>query len=63
MNCNCNKNETVKHCWGGYHNFSWNQKKVVDRENMLIPRTNKETIHTLRSPNRIKKNQSFLHIS
>ena len=24
------KNEIVKHCWETDHNFSWNQKKVVD---------------------------------
>ena len=26
--CNCEKNETAKHCWEG-HSFSWHQKNVV----------------------------------
>ena len=26
------KNETAKHCWEADGNFSWDQKKVVDRE-------------------------------
>ena len=28
----CDKNEITKHCWEADHNFSWDQKKVVDRE-------------------------------
>ena len=31
-NWNCEKNEIVKHCWEADHNFSWDQKKVVDWE-------------------------------
>ena len=37
------------------HNFIWDQKKVVDRENRLIPKKIKETIHSLKNPNQINK--------
>ena len=37
------------------HNFSWNQEKVVDTENSLIPRKIKETIHSLKNSNHINK--------
>ena len=53
-NCDCNKNEIAKHCWEVDHNFTWDQKKVVDRER-LIPRKIKETIHSLKNPNHINK--------
>ena len=49
------KNEIPEHCWEADHNFSWNQKKVVDRESRLIPRKIKETIHTSENPNHINK--------
>ena len=54
-NCDCEKNETAKKCWEADHNFSWDQKKVVDRESRLIPRKIKETIHSLKNPNHINK--------
>ena len=54
-NYDCDKNEIAKHCWEAYHNFSWDQKKVIDRENGLIPRKIKETMHSLKNPNHIKK--------
>ena len=54
-NCDCDKNEIAKHCWEADHNFNWDQKKVVDRESRLIPRKIKETIHSLKNPNHIKK--------
>ena len=54
-NCDCDKNEIAKHCWEADHNFSWHEKKVVDRESRLIPRKIKETIHSLKSPNHINK--------
>ena len=38
-----------------YHNFSLDQKKVVDRESRLIPRKIKETLHYLKNPNHISK--------
>ena len=44
-----------KHCWETDHNFSWDQKKVVDRESRLIPRKIKETINSLKSPNAVNK--------
>ena len=43
-NRDCEKNETVKHCWEAHDNFSWDQKKIVDSENRLIPRKIKETM-------------------
>ena len=54
-NCDCDKNETAKHCWKAGHNFNWDQKKVFDRENRLIPRKIKETIHFLKNSNNIDK--------
>ena len=54
-NCNCDKNETAKHCWEADHNFNWDQKKVIDRDSRLIPRKIKKTIHSLKNPNHINK--------
>ena len=54
-NCNCKKNEIAKHCWEADHNFSWDQKEVVDRESRLIPRKIKEIMHSLKNPNYINK--------
>ena len=42
-NCDFDKNEITKHCWEADHNFNWDQKKVIDKENRLIPRKIKET--------------------
>ena len=53
-NGDCDKNEIAKHCWEADHNFSWDQKKVFDRERMLIPRKIKENIHSLKNRNHIK---------
>ena len=50
-NCDREKNEIVKHCWEAVPNYSCDQKNVGYRENRLIPRKIKETIHFLRSPN------------
>ena len=54
-NCNCDKSEIGKHCWEAEQNFNWGQKKVIDRENRLILREIKETIHSLKNPNDIDK--------
>ena len=54
MNCDCDKNEIVKHCREADHNLNWNQKKVVDGESRLIARKIKETIHPLNA-NHINK--------
>ena len=54
-NCDCNKNETAKHCWEADHNFNWDQKKVIDRESRLIPRKIKQTINSLKNPNHIAR--------
>ena len=53
--CNCDKDESAKHCWEADHNFIWDQKKVNDRESRLIPRKVKEMIHFLKNPNHINK--------
>ena len=52
-NCNCDKNEIAKHCWGADHNFNWDQKKIFDGKSRLIPRKIKETVHSLKHPNHI----------
>ena len=49
-NCDCDKNEIAKHCWEADHNFSWDQKKVVNRESRSTPWKIKETIHSLKYP-------------
>ena len=54
-NCDCDQNEIAKHCWEADHNFSWDQKNVIDRESRLIPREIKETIHSLKYLNHINK--------
>ena len=54
-NCDCDKNTIAKHFWEAYHNFNWDQKKVIDRESRLISRKIKETIHSLENPNHINK--------
>ena len=59
-NYDCDKNEIAKHCWEADHNFNWNQKKVIDRENRLIPRKIKENIHSLKNPNHINKTSYML---
>ena len=41
-------------------NFSWDQKKLVDREIKLISQNFKETVHFLSSPNHITKISSML---
>ena len=37
------------------YNFNWDQKKVIDRENRLIPRKIRQTIHSLKNPNHSNK--------
>ena len=58
-NCDCEKNEIVKHCLEADHNFSWDPK-VVDRESRLITKKIKETVYSLKNPNHINKNSSIL---
>ena len=36
-NCDCDNNETAKYSWEADNNFSWDQKKVVDKKSRLIP--------------------------
>ena len=43
-NCDCDNNEIAKQFWYADHNFSLDQKNVVDSESRLIPRKIKETI-------------------
>ena len=52
-NFDCYKSKIAKHCWEVDHNFSWDQKKVVNRESRLIPRKIKETIRFLMNSNYI----------
>ena len=52
-NCNYDKNEIAKYCFEADQNFSWDQKKVVDKESRLIPWKIKETMHSLKNPNHI----------
>ena len=54
-NYDCDKNEPAKHCWEADQNFSWDQKKVIDRESRFIPGKIVETIHFLKNPNHINK--------
>ena len=54
-NYDCDKNEIAKHVWEANHNFNWNQKKVIDRENRI-----KENIHSLKNPNPIDKTSYML---
>ena len=54
-NCDCEKNETAKQCCKTDQNYSWDQKKVVDRESRLTPRKVKEAIYSLKNPNHINK--------
>ena len=68
-NCDCDKDKIVEYCWEADHNFSWDQKKVNDRECRLIPwkiketihslKKTKETIHSLKNPNHINKFPAF----
>ena len=44
-NYHSEKNEITEHCCEADQTFSWDQKKVVHRENRLIPRKIKETNH------------------
>ena len=50
--CDWENNEIAKHC---FHNFSWDQKKVVDKGSRLISKKSKETINSLKNPSYINK--------
>ena len=54
-NCDCDKNEIAKHCWEADHNFSWDQKKVVDTESRLISMKFKEILPFFKNTNHINK--------
>ena len=54
-NCDCDKNEIAKHCLEADLNVGWDEKKAVVRKSSLTPRKIKETIHSLKNPNHIKK--------
>ena len=49
-------NQIAKHCWEADHNLNWDEKEGIDRESRLIFGNIKETIHSLKNPNHIKKN-------
>ena len=54
-NGDCERNKTRNHWWQTDHSFSWDQKKVVDRESRLVPTEITDTIHSLKNPNHINK--------
>ena len=54
-NCDCDKTEIAKHCWEADNNFSWDQKKVIDRVSRLVSRKIKETIPSLKNSNHLNK--------
>ena len=54
-NWDCEKNKISKHSWEANHNFSCDQKKVVDRESKLISCKIKKTMDSLKNPNHISK--------
>ena len=54
-NLDCEKNKISKHSWEANHNFSCDQKKVVDRESKLISCKIKKTMDSLKNPNHISK--------
>ena len=51
-NCICDKNEIANYWWEADHNLNWDQKKLLDRQNRLIPKKIKEAIHSLKNLNR-----------
>ena len=43
--CECYKNQTAKHCWEAYHNFSWDQKKLlIGKAGQVLGRSKKPHI-------------------
>ena len=54
-NWDCEKNKISTHSWEANHNFSCDQKKVVDRESKLISCKIKKTMDSLKNPNHISK--------
>ena len=54
------KNEIAKYCREADHNFSWDQKKVVDSDRKSILRKIKEIRHYLRTPNNFNKSSYML---
>ena len=56
------KNEIAKHCCEEDHNFSWDQKRVVGRESMKIPKKIKETINSINHINKISYMLSEIYV-
>ena len=48
--CIRNKNEIARHWWEKYHNFYWDQKKVVDKDIRSIIMRVKEMVHFVKNP-------------
>ena len=49
--CECEKNEITNYFWEADHDFSWDQKKVVNRDSWLTSRKINEIIHSFKNPN------------
>ena len=49
-NWDCEKNEIAKPFWEADHNFGWDQKEVVERENKLISRKIKKNYTLFEEP-------------
>ena len=49
------KRTKLKNCWEADHNFSWDQKKIADKECRLISKKIRKTIHSFKNPNHINK--------
>ena len=44
-NCDCHKNELVKHCWETDENFSWDQRKMlIEKAGKFLGRSKKPYI-------------------
>lgn len=52
-NGDTDKNEIADHSWKHNHRFDWNKKSIIDREQHMVPRKIKETIHSINDKNHI----------
>ena len=46
QNGDLTKNEIADHCWTNNHNFDWDNRKIIDKENGWTARKIKETLHS-----------------
>ena len=52
-NGDIDKNEIADHSWKHDHKFDWNKKSIIDREQHMVSRKIKETIHSINDKNHI----------